>query len=193
MQQKELIDKCISNDRKAQETLYRLYADKMYNVCLTYTKDEDEACDVLQEGFVKVFKNLKAYSYNGSFEGWIRKIIVNTALSAYHKRKREREKKEEYVVHTEPIIDNILNDIHAEDLIALVNELPEKAALVLKLFAIEGYEHKEIAKMMGISEGTSKSQLNRARYLLKQAIAKHDAKVVPFSQDLNEPSKKNKK
>lgn len=154
--------------------LYRKFADKMYNVCLTYVKDEDEACDILQEGFIKVFRNLHTFSFKGSLEGWVRKIIVNTALEFYRKKKREQEVLDLYEYYVAPRIDDILEKINAEHIIKLVNQLPEKAQMVLKLYAIEGYDHKEIAEQMGIALGTSKSQLNRARFLLKEAISKQN-------------------
>ena len=170
MSDKELIERCIARERQYQEVLYRTYADKMYAVCLTYTKDEDEACDVLQEGFIKVFASLSTYTFGGSFEGWIRKIMVNTALSHYQKKHKETENLSLYKTYVEPAVDTILDTINAEAVIELVNKLPKKAGLVLKLYAIEGYDHKEIADLMGISIGTSKSQLNRARALLKEAM-----------------------
>lgn len=170
MSEKELIERCIARERQYQEVLYRKYANKMYNVCLTYTKDEDEACDVLQDGFIKVFASLGSYTHGGSFEGWIRKIMVNTALTQYQKKRKEAENMSVYKTYVEPAVDNILDAINAEAVIALVNKLPEKAGLVLKLYAIEGYDHQEIADLMGTSVGTSKSQLNRARSLLKEAM-----------------------
>lgn len=170
MSEKELIERCIARERQYQEVLYRKYANKMYNVCLTYTKDEDEAADVLQEGFIKVFANLSNYTFGGSFEGWIRKIMVNTALVHYQKKRKETENLSVYMTYVEPAVETILETIHAEAVIELVNKLPEKAGLVLKLYAIEGYDHQEIADLMGISVGTSKSQLNRARSLLKEAM-----------------------
>ncbi|MEO6301726.1 MAG: RNA polymerase sigma factor [Bacteroidia bacterium] len=172
--EKDLIAECIDGNRKYQEILYRKFADKMYNVSLTYTDDQDEACDILQEGFIKVFRNLHTFHFEGSFEGWIRKIIVNTALEFYRKKKREKEFLEEYENTIIPNIDNIIEKINAEDVIKLVNQLPSKAAMVLKLFAIEGYNHKEISEIMEISEGTSKSQLNRARFLFKEAMIKQN-------------------
>lgn len=175
MSDKELIERCLAKERQCQEALYRKYADKMFNVCLTYTKDEDEACDVLQEGFIKVFSCLGSFTFNGSLEGWIRKIIVNTALSQYQKKRKETENQSLYQIYVEPVVDNILDCINAEAVIELVNQLPEKAGLVMKLYAIEGYDHKEIAELMGISVGTSKSQLNRARFLLKEAMVKMSA------------------
>lgn len=175
MSDKELIERCIARERQYQEVLYRKYADKMFNVCLTYTKDEDEACDVLQDGFIKVFASLSAYTFGGSFEGWIRKIMINTALSHYQKKRKEAENMSLYKTYVEPAVDTVLDNINAAAVIELVNQLPEKAGLVLKLFAIEGYDHQEIADLMGISVGTSKSQLNRARTLLKEAMLQQSA------------------
>lgn len=146
----------------------------MYNVCLTYTDDEDEACDILQEGFIKVFRNVHSFSSDGSLDGWIRRIIVNTALEFYRKKKRNKEVMEVYEYFIEPEIDGILEKMNTDNLIGLVNRLPVKAQMVLKLYAIEGFSHKEIAEQMAISEGTSKSQLNRARVLLKEAISRQD-------------------
>ena len=168
----QLIERCISGDRKFQEILYRKFADKMYNVSFIYTNDEDEACDILQEAFIKTFRNLHTIKFQGSLEGWIRRIVVNTALEFYRKKKREREFYDEYKYSIDQKTEGILEKINAEDIIKLVNQLPTKAAMVLKLFAIEGYNHKEIADIMEISEGTSKSQLNRARFLFKEAMSK---------------------
>jgi len=172
--EQELIEECIAQNRQCQEFLYRKYADKMYNVSLSYAKDEDEACDILQEGFIKVFRNLTNFNQNGSFQGWIRRIIVNTALEHFRKKNREREHLSVYHKFIEPRVENILNTLHAQEIIRLVNQLPAKAAMVLKLYAIEGYSHKEIAGQLEITEGTSKSQLNRARSLLKDSIKNNE-------------------
>ena len=166
-----LVEQCKENNRTAQEQLYRLYCDKMFSVCMYYAKDRDEAADFLQEGFITVFGKLHLYKFEGSFEGWIRRIIVNTALSALRKKKRFME------VNT-PIEDFPEAQVDAEEValipsgkvIEMVSELPAKAGAVLKLYAIEGYSHQEIAEIMDISIGTSKSQLNRARKLLKKAF-----------------------
>jgi len=165
-----LIKKSISGEREYQEALYRKYADKMYNVCLIYAKNEDDAADILQDGFIKMFRNLKKFEGKGSFEGWLRKIIVNTALEQYRKKNKEIEKIENSKHFIETSIDDILEAIHAKDIIRMVNELPKKAAIVLKLFSIEGYSHEEISNELNISIGTSKSQLNRARKMLLQKI-----------------------
>ena len=170
MKETKLIAGCEVNDRLSQEQLYNKYADKMYNVCLIYANDEEDACDILQDGFLKVFKNISKFKSEGSFEGWLRKIIVNTALEYIRKKKREKENYSFYQRHIEVQIDNILETLHVKTLIRLVNDLPSKAQLVLKLYAIEGYSHKEIAQQLDITVGTSKSQLNRARMLLKESL-----------------------
>ncbi len=169
---KELIAGALKNKRPYQEALYRKYADTMYRVAWTYAKDEDEASDILQDGFINVFRNLSKYKFEGSFEGWIRRIIINKALEYYRAKRRKEEVIREYSEHQNTSTDDLLSGIQAKEIVALVNKLPEKAALVLKLYAIEGYAHREIADMMGISEGTSKSQLNRARGLLREKLSK---------------------
>lgn len=171
----ELVKRCMANERSYQEQLYRRYADQMYNVCLSYNSDQDEACDILQEGFIKVFRKLEQFKFDSSLKGWIRRIMVNTALDHYRKQKRHEEKIESYTkIAISPRIGNVLDQINAQALIELVNELPTRAAIVLKLYAIEGYNHKEIAQKLAISEGTSKSQLHRARTLLKQLLSKNN-------------------
>jgi len=173
--EKQLVERCIANERQYQEILYRKYADQMYSVCLSYNKDEDAACDILQDSFIKVFRKLEQFNFESSLKGWIRRIIINTALDQYRKQKRHEEKLESYTqVAISPRIGNVLDEIDAQDLIALVNKLPSRAALVLKLYAVEGYNHKEIAEKLAISEGTSKSQLHRARALLKQLLSKNN-------------------
>jgi len=168
----ELIEACLRNERKYQEALYRKYADQMYRVAKTYAKDEDEAADVLQDGFINVFRNLHRYKFQGSFEGWIRRIIVNKALEHYRSKKRKEEVIREFSEHQNLSVDDVLSSIQAQEIVKMVNLLPDKAGMVLKLYAIEGYAHREIADLMGISEGTSKSQLNRARGLLREQINK---------------------
>jgi RNA polymerase sigma factor (sigma-70 family) len=175
--EEELVRRCIANERQYQELLYRKYADQMYSVCLSYNKNEDEACDILQDGFIKVFRKLEQFNFESSLKGWIRRIIVNTALDHYRKQKRHEEKLESYTqLVVSPNVGNVLDKINAQELISLVNELPSRAAVVLKLYAIEGYGHKEIAKKLDITEGTSKSQLHRARALLKQLLSKNNEK-----------------
>jgi len=135
-------------------------------------KDEDEAADVLQDGFIKVFRNLHTFDQSRRLAPWIARIIVNTALEHIRKNKRANEIIEDYTNTVETSVDNIIEQLSAKEIIKSVEELPSKAALILKLYCIEGYSHKEIAENLHISIGTSKSQLNRARNLLKQSINK---------------------
>jgi len=168
-----LIESCINQDRKAQEELYRAFANKMFSVCLYYSENRDEACDFLQEGFIQVFKSLEKFQFEGSLEGWVRKIVVRKALDQLRKKKRYFELVDQadelQSIPEEQEVESY--QISSKDVIRMVNELPKKCALVLKLYAIEGYSHPEIAEIMEISEGTSKSQLSRARKLLRQSFA----------------------
>ncbi len=145
----------------------------MYGICLTYTDSDDQAQDILQDGFIKVFRNLAKFQYrfDGSLEVWIRKIMINTALEVYRRNKRKEEVLDDYKEYIPVHSNDVWQQIKLSELVEKVNSLPSKAAMVLKLYAIEGYKHHEIAELMGISEGTSKSQLNRARQLLEQAIS----------------------
>jgi RNA polymerase sigma-70 factor (ECF subfamily) len=169
--ERELVSHCIRHERRYQEILYRSYADDMYSVALIYSDSDQDACDIVQESFIKVFKKLESFNFDCPLKAWIRKIIVNTALDHYRKKKREQENVQNYIHTVDVEVDEILPSINASDLLEMLQKLPKKAAMVLKLFAIEGYGHKEIADMLQITEGTSKSQLNRARILLKSIIA----------------------
>ncbi|MCF6365318.1 MAG: sigma-70 family RNA polymerase sigma factor [Bacteroidales bacterium] len=170
--EKELIEYSINDKRQYQEMLYLKYADKMFTVCLTYSDNNDEAADILQDSFIKMFKNLHKFKFKGPFEAWLRRIVINTALEHYRKKKRIKENLSVYENYIDHSVDNILEIINAKQLVKLVNDLPKKAAMVLKLYAIEGFKHQEIAKQLNISVGTSKSQLNRARFLLQESLNK---------------------
>ena len=166
----DLVFHCIRHERRYQEILYRRYADDMYSVALIYSDSDEDACDIVQESFIKVFKKLDGFNFDCPLKAWIRKIIVNTALDHFRKKKRELENVQNYIQTVDTEVDEILPAINATELLQMLQRLPKKAAMVLKLFAIEGYCHKEIADMLQITEGTSKSQLNRARSLLKSII-----------------------
>ena len=141
----------------------------MFAVCKYYTEDKDEACDFLQEGFITVFRKLDKFKFDGSLEGWVRKIIVNTALQQIRKDKKFEEHYDLIKIEQEDLVveESLDTNVSPGEIIKLVNELPKKAAAILKLYAIEGYTHAEIADILDVSIGTSKSQLNRARTLLK--------------------------
>lgn len=168
----ELIRNCLLQDRKSQEILYHTFSKKMYGVCLGYAKDKDEAKDILQEGFIKVFTNLKNYTSKGNFEGWIRRIIVNTAIDHYRKSSNANTS-----VNIENVPDiqtscSVLEAMGAKELLVLIHKLPEGARVIFNLYVVEGYTHKEIAEIMDISEGTSKSQFSRGKQLLQGWLGK---------------------
>jgi RNA polymerase sigma factor (sigma-70 family) len=166
----ELINGCVVGDREAQKALYHRYSAKMFSVCLRYAKDYHSAEDVLQEGFIKVFKYISKFRHEGSFEGWIRRIFINTSIEFLRKS-----------ISLYPIVDaedkpidimdeNHFDDLDHQDLMHMVQSLSPGYRTIFNLYVIEGYSHKEIAKMLEINEGTSKSQLARARVLLQKKI-----------------------
>ena len=164
----ELVRGCVRQERAFQKMLYYKFASKMYGICLSFVGDRELAQDILQDGFIKVFNFLKTFDMNGSLEGWIRKTMVNTSIDYY----RKKAKLQQYIVsdsifQDEEIPEEILDRIQTEEILNKVSELPEGARLIFNLYAVEGYSHKEIAEMLNISIGTSKSQLSRAKSLLK--------------------------
>jgi len=169
---KKIIKGCLEGNRRDQELLYRRHAAKLYAVCLQYSGNDDEARDILQEGFIKIFENLVNYKHEGSFEGWMRRITVNTALEKF-RSKHNLYRVDDIDTIPEPDAEPDSEDyagLEANDLLAIIRELPPKYRMVFNLYAIEGYSHKEIAGMVNISEGTSKSNLSRARVILQRKV-----------------------
>lgn len=170
---KKIINGCIAGDRRDQELLYRRHAPRLYSVCLQYSGNDEEARDILQEGFIKIFDNLENYKHEGSFEGWMRRIVVNTALERYRSR-HNLFRVDDIDTINEPEAEPDTEDysgLEAVDLLYIIRELPPKYRMVFNLYAIEGYSHKEIGKMLSISEGTSKSNLSRARIILQRRVS----------------------
>ena len=157
-----LIRRCIEWDRKAQNELYKKYCAKMFTVCFQYSKSREEAEDTFHEGFMKVFENIKHFTNAGSLEGWIRRIMVNLAIEKYRKNSRlflvvNIDDNEEFLNNY--YTDDILSQIEADDLMRLIQNLPPAYKMVFNLYVFEGLKHKEIAEQLGITEGTSKSNL----------------------------------
>ncbi len=181
MSDEQLIEECVAGNPIAQKKFYDLFAKKMMGVCLRYIGNYDEAQDVLQDGFIKIFKKLPEFEYKGSLEGWIRRIMVNTALDQYRKNKKHQN---DVDVDTVGFMlekkDYILESINAEDLLKIIHSIPEGYRLVFNLFAIEGYSHKEIADRLGVTESTSKSQYSRAKKLLRKLLI--DNNIVEESE-----------
>jgi RNA polymerase sigma-70 factor (ECF subfamily) len=170
----KLIESCKNNDREAQYRLYNLLSGKMFAVCLRYAKHREAAEDLLQEGFVKVFMHIDKFRGEGSFEGWVRRIIVNTAVEHYRRSTKMYPMVNVEDVNREISWTDTGDDLELEDLMNMINKLSQGYKTIFNLYVVEGYSHKEIAEMLEISEGTSKSQLARARYLLMDMVKKSE-------------------
>jgi RNA polymerase sigma factor (sigma-70 family) len=170
--ERDLISGCIEGNRRMQEELYRRFSPRMYAVCLRYAGSTEEAEDILQEGFIKIFKKLDSFRNEGSFEGWIRRIFVNTAIEHF-RRKRYLQpvtEKEENTLEGNYL--SVLDNLAERDIMELVQQLSPGYRTVFNMYVVEGYTHKEIGDMLGISEGTSKSQLSRAKVILQEMVRK---------------------
>jgi RNA polymerase sigma-70 factor (ECF subfamily) len=168
----EIVGRCKKNDRNAQKELYDVYAPILFGICLRYSKSSQEAEDILQEGFIKILTKIKFFKGDGSFEGWMKKVIVNTAISHFHKNKKYNElqdidKIKETEIETEKY-DN--HEFTQEELLNVINKMPEGYRVIFNMYAIEGFKHKEIAEMLNITESTSKSQYSRAKEKIRQEL-----------------------
>lgn len=169
-EEKDIIAQAAENNRHAQQLIYSKHAPKMLSICRQYVKDVHQAEDIMITAFMKVFTNLKAFEYKGSFEGWIRRIMVNECISYLRVQKKVKFLEDEFYI--EDTFNNIESQFSVEDIQSLIDSLPDGYKMVFNLYAIEGFKHQEIAKMLGINEGTSKSQLSHARKMLKDQINK---------------------
>lgn len=170
--EEELISRCLKRDEKALGEFYHRFSPKMYGVCLRFAKNNMEADDMLQEGFIKVFSNLQTFRNEGSLEGWIRRTVVNTAINIYKKNVKFQKDIE---IDKADLIQNenpgAVDNLGVEELLKLITALPTGYRMVFNLNVMEGYTHKEISELLNISENTSKSQLSRARQTLQKKIA----------------------
>ena len=168
-----IIEACQKGDKASQKQLYTLFSARLYGVCLRYSNNEEDAKDLLQEGFIKIFKNIKQFNHNGSFEGWMRKIVVNTALERFRKNTRSLTiDNEDYMDSLQLKYEHVLEELAYKDLMKMVQELSDQYRIVFNLYIIEGFSHKEISQKLNITESTSKSNLSRARELLKEKVRK---------------------
>lgn len=167
----QLVKNCVNGKVESQELLYRRFSSRMFGVCLRYAKNRMEAEDIMQEGFIKVFQNLKSFRNAGSLEGWVRRIIVNTAINYYKKNLKYLQTLDiDDCINNENISVESNDNINMKILLNLIQNLPEGYRMVFNLYVMEGYSHKEIAETLGISENTSKSQLSRARKVLQEKL-----------------------
>ena len=176
MSLEQLIKKCIDQDAKAQSQLYKQYASKLFSLCLKYSKNYAEAEDNLHDAFIIVFSKIDQYKNKGSFEGWLKRIAINTSLQRY------RENVGVFDIVNEGNIEDVVVDLDDEDvsidfLLKIIQELPDRYRLVFNLYVLDGYSHVEISELVNISEGTSKSNLARARMILKEKIEDYKASL----------------
>jgi RNA polymerase sigma-70 factor, ECF subfamily len=169
-EEKELIELAVENNRHAQHKIYSKFSPKMLSVCRQYIKDLHQAEDIMITAFMKVFTNLKNFKHEGSFEGWIRRIMINECISYIRVQKKVKFIEDEN--YFEESFNNIESQFSVEDIQFLIDNLPDGYKMVFNLYAIEGYKHQEISEMLGINEGTSKSQLSHARKMLQNNISK---------------------
>ena len=175
----QLIHNCKKQDIKAQEQLYRLYANKLFAVCLKYSNGYQQAEDNLQDGFMIIFEKIKQYQDKGSFEGWMKRIMVNTTLQKYRKQGLFELVNEEHL--KEPALEIDDEVVSVDFLLEIIQELPDRYRQVFNLYALDGFSHKEISEMLQISTGTSKSNLARARIILKEKIEANQVKMAASS------------
>lgn len=166
------IRKCTDNDREAQLKIYQLFSPVLYGMCLKYMRNEDDAKDVFQEAFVIAFQKIEQYKFEGSFEGWIKRIFINKLLETLKKKKKDVLFVDVFDFEDDVIEEEELDLVPIEQgkLLEYIQELPDQYRMVFNLFVFEKMKHKEIAKLLEISEGTSKSNLNRAKSILKKKI-----------------------
>src|ERR1700733_10792299 len=166
----QLIEGCVNGNRQSQNQLYNMLMPKMFVVCLRYSKNHDEAEEILQEGFIKMFEFIHQYKFNGSFEGWVRKIMVNCALQKYRSNRQMHAVVNISTDVEQPGNDDILSQIGTKELLKMVQQLSPAYRTIFNLYVLEGMKHREITEHLGISEGTSKSNLSDARVLLQKAV-----------------------
>lgn len=176
-----LIQKCIEKDREGQRELYMLLSPVLYGICLKYMKNKTEADDVFQDAFIKLFQKIDQYKFNGSFEGWAKRIFVNEALEVLRKKQRRL-----HVAIEDTIVENSIDGnsdnkgmaISQNELLEHIQQLPDNYRMIFNLFVFEDYSHKKIAEKLNIAEGTSKSLLSRAKRLLRLKINEETSKKV---------------
>ena len=182
----KLIEGCVNKDRKSQKELYKLYYGYALRICLRYSKNKDEAVEVVNDGFMKVFIHIARYRSEQSFNSWLSTIMINTAIDQYRKRIKQLEMDELKEQHQVEDRENILSHINYEDLIKLVQKLSAAYRAVFNLFAIDGYTHEEISELLQISVGTSKSNLFKARENLKKMLSENKMMANYDNQSLRD-------
>lgn len=173
--EEQIIEGCIAENRKAQKMLYDRYSPVMMGICIRYSKSTDEAEDIMQDGFIKVFSHIETFRRQGSFEGWIKRIMVNTALNHYHKNQKNLHQniddiRENRILNQDDPINKL--PYNQSQMLHAIRSLPDGYSIIFNLYVFEKYKHREIAEMLNISVNTSKSQLSKARTYLQRTLVK---------------------
>ncbi|MEY8020319.1 RNA polymerase sigma factor [Muriicola sp. SD30] len=176
MSLKKLINQCKKGDRKAQEQLYRKYSSVLYGLCLKYSRNKTEAEDNLHDSFITIYDKIDQFKFKGSFEGWLKRITVNTVLQKYRKGQHMNVVSDN--LSEEEDLDYDYPDVQLSTLLQYVQELPNKYRLTFNLYVLDGYTHKEISELLGTSTGTSKSNLSRAKMILKEKLKKENINIA---------------
>ncbi|MBT8291569.1 MAG: RNA polymerase sigma factor [Muriicola sp.] len=176
MSLKKLINQCKKGDRKAQEQLYRKYSSVLYGLCLKYSRNKTEAEDNLHDSFLTIYDKIDQFKFKGSFEGWLKRITVNTVLQKYRKGQYMNVVSDN--LSEEEDLDYDYPDVQLSTLLQYVQELPNKYRLTFNLYVLDGYTHKEISELLGTSTGTSKSNLSRAKMILKEKLKKENINIA---------------
>lgn len=181
----QIILECCKNSRRAQKELFDMFAPYMLGVCMRYAKNRAEAEDIIQEAFVKIFLNIKNYTATGSFEGWMRKVVVNTAITCYRQNLKYLFIENIENINEKEVENNneeVENEYSEEQLLKIINSLPDGYRVIFNLYAIEGYKHKEISEILNIDENTSKSQFSRARKMIQQKLFQLSDKKIKIEE-----------
>lgn len=177
MDEEELVKLCLDGKASAQERFYNRYAPKMMSVCLRYSDSYEEAQDSMQDGFIQVFKKLHTFKGDGSLEGWVRRVVVNTAINNLKKHKKHKHQSDVddvgYMLEGDDA-DSVVSDMTVDELMEIINQLPAGYKTVFNLYAIEGYPHKEIAEMLDVTESTSKTQYRKAKMYLQKLLKEYN-------------------
>ena len=182
--EEQIVRGCVAGKREFQKKLYETYAGKMLFVCMRYTKNREEAEDVMQDAFIKVFKNINSFKFLGSFEGWVRRIMVHTSIEFIRRKKQTSIFDDvEDIVHQPESETDATGKMGEKELLKMIHYLPDGYRAVFNMYVIEGYTHKEIATMLEISEGTSKSQLSKAKNHLKNLLHKYLDTDIEIAND----------
>jgi RNA polymerase sigma factor (sigma-70 family) len=176
--ERELIKGCINEDRGCPQVLFDTYAGRLMTVCRRYTEDQSEAEDILQEAFIRIYDNLDQFRFECPLEGWMRRICVNTAIRHCSKKKGHFREVDDRITESVDAEPGIYSHLGEEAILKLVQQLPDGYRMVFNLYVIDGYSHDEIARMMGVHEGTSRSQLAKARRMLQKMIIEHHKVMV---------------